>query len=363
MLMGSPGSLLRRAGFWIALVTFVLITIPHYAEALTYPAFLARTFDSLEMSRHVFERMLYLVPVSVAALSFGLYGGLGVSALVLAAMLPRAVLLSAHPPDAVLESSMVFAIGCTLSYSYAMLRKERGLRQKLETAERNMRGFLKQLTTAQEDERLRIAGELHDDTIQSMVVLTRGLDSLVAGRQDLPSEVREKLEDLWHQGNNVIMGLRRLSQNLRPAALNRLGLVSALEWLASEMAQRGGIEINTEVEGLEPRLPEEVEMALFRITQEALNNVHKHAAAQRVLIKITYRSDAVSLTVEDDGCGFDTASRTDDPTRLGKLGLIGMQERASLVGGRLGIVSKVGVGTRIDVTVPLHTAPDQPRAD
>ena len=114
----------------------------------------------------------------------------------------------------------------------------------------NLRFYLQQATRAQEEERKRISHELHDDTIQALVVLSRQLDALASSSKGLSEETRLRLEELWQQTNNIMQGVRRLSQDLRPAALDRLGLLAALEWLASDVAEYSGIA--TKVKSLAP---------------------------------------------------------------------------------------------------------------
>lgn len=215
----------------------------------------------------------------------------------------------------------------------------------------NLAFYLRQATRAQEEERKRISRELHDDTIQALVVLSRQLDSLTSSKE-LAETVRSRVEELWQQTNNIIHGVRRLSQDLRPAALDRLGLLPALEWLASDIAEYSGIETKISVTGTERRLPEEVELVLFRITQEALRNVWRHAQATKAEIKVEFDTDRTRITVSDNGKGFNVPVKIGDLARDSKLGLAGIQERAQLVGGVLAVQSEPGKGTTISVDIP-----------
>jgi two-component system sensor histidine kinase DegS len=211
----------------------------------------------------------------------------------------------------------------------------------------NLRFYLQQVTKAQEEERKRISHELHDETIQALVVLSRRLDTLASDKKGLPEEHRHNLEEIWQQTNDVIREVRRLSQDLRPAALDRLGLVPALEWLASEAAEYSGINTNVSVLGNVRRFPGEVELVLFRITQEALRNVWRHSSASTAKIKVEFEEDKVRITVSDNGKGFKIPERMVDYARDGKLGLAGMQERAQLIGGTLKVSSREGEGTDV----------------
>ena len=211
----------------------------------------------------------------------------------------------------------------------------------------SLRFYLQQVTKAQEEERKRISHELHDETIQALVVLSRRLDTLASDKKGLPEEHRHNLEEIWQQTNDVIREIRRLSQDLRPAALDRLGLVPALEWLASEATEYSGIRTNVSVLGNIKRFPGEVELVFFRITQEALRNVWRHSSASTAKITVEFEEDKVRITVSDNGKGFRIPERMVDYARDGKLGLAGMQERAQLIGGTLKVSSREGKGTDV----------------
>ncbi len=216
----------------------------------------------------------------------------------------------------------------------------------------NLRFYFQQATKAQEEERKRISHELHDETIQSLVVLSRQLDALATNDQGLSKENRARLEDLWRQTDSILQGLRRLSQDLRPAALDRLGLLPAVEMLASEVTRHSNVVTKVNMLGKEHRLPEEVAIALFRITQEALRNVWRHSGATRAEITIDFSNDRTKITVSDNGKGFQIPEKMSDLAKHDKLGLAGMQERAQLIGGTLTVQSQPGKGTTITVEAP-----------
>jgi len=218
----------------------------------------------------------------------------------------------------------------------------------------NLRFYLQQTTRAQEEERKRISRELHDETVQSLVVLSRQIDTLVSGGKGLSEENRLHLEELWRQTNNIIREIRRLSQDLRPAALDRLGLLPALEWLASDAAEYSGIATKVNILGNEQRFPEEVELLLFRITQEALRNVWRHSQATEAEVKVEFNEDKFRITVNDNGKGFSVPETIGDLARDGKLGLAGMQERTQLLGGTLTVESRPDKGSSVTVELPAQ---------
>lgn len=217
----------------------------------------------------------------------------------------------------------------------------------------NLRYYVGQITKAQEEERKRISHELHDDTIQALVVLSRRLDTIASSDKGLQEDSRIRLEELRQQVNDIMQSVRRLSQDLRPAALDRLGLLSALEWLSTDTSQYSGIDTRVNVVGTERRISKEAELLLFRIAQEAVRNVWRHSQATRAEIKVEFIENKVVLTVIDNGKGFNLPRNIDDLARYGKLGLAGMQERARLAGGTLMIKSRVGEGVTITVELPL----------
>ncbi|HZD80072.1 MAG TPA: GAF domain-containing sensor histidine kinase [Actinomycetota bacterium] len=211
-----------------------------------------------------------------------------------------------------------------------------------------LHSYVRQVVAAQEDERARIARDLHDETAQELVVMRRELDELIASGDGLPGRVADRLEDLRTRSGSALSGLRRFGRDLRPALLDDLGLAPALEWLVEDMGNRTGIGAGFRVHGQVRRLAPEVEVALFRITQEALRNVERHAGASRVFVDMQFDHGSASISVEDDGRGF-RRRPTDAFARRGHLGLLGMEERARLIGAAMSIWSQPGSGSRVKV--------------
>lgn len=220
----------------------------------------------------------------------------------------------------------------------------------------NLRFYVSEVLKAQEKERLRIARELHDDTAQALTGLSRRLDMLadtLTSSDDQPrQEIAERLEELRGQSDTILEGVRRFSRDLRPPVLDDLGLLPALKWLATSLEEQHGIAANIRVLGEQHRLPDDTELALFRIAQEALNNTAKYAGASAVELAVDFRSGGITLAISDDGKGFEVPRGITDLASSGKLGIIGMQERVRLLGGTLDIHSESGSGTSVTVTVP-----------
>lgn len=209
--------------------------------------------------------------------------------------------------------------------------------------------LLERVIAAQEAERQRLARELHDEAAQILTALSLGFRTLQEA-SNLSAPQRQMVESLKQQTTTLMQELHRMSVELRPSALDRLGLAAALEQYAREFEQRYGISAEFEVEGMEQaRLPAEMQINLYRIVQEALTNVARHAKASRVSVTVQGRDDALVVTIEDDGQGFnvETAKKSD------RLGLFGMQERAALLGGFLQIESAPGSGTTVYVEIPF----------
>jgi PAS domain S-box-containing protein len=213
--------------------------------------------------------------------------------------------------------------------------------------------LIKRVMSAQEEERRRIARELHDETGQSLTSLLVGL-RLIGDTRTL-KKAKTQVNQLRHIAVQILDNLRRLARGLHPSILDDLGLIVALTRYAGDYAKSYGIAVNIQAEGLgSSRLPSPVETALYRIVQEALTNIARHAAAKTVRIALTGQPSGVHMIVEDDGHGFDVETTLRTSTTSDHLGLYGMCERAMLLGGSVTIESKRGEGTTISVQIPFE---------
>ncbi|HLV81187.1 MAG TPA: sensor histidine kinase, partial [Chthonomonadaceae bacterium] len=203
---------------------------------------------------------------------------------------------------------------------------------------------------AQEKERRHLARELHDEIGQALTAVKINLESLQRAAE---APRTERLGDSIAIVQQTLEQVRSLSLDLRPAMLDDFGLTAALRWHFDRQAKRTGIELHLDCEPFRKRLPPTIETACFRVAQEALTNILRHAKAGQV--RVTLRQDAqeVLLTVEDDGAGFNVAAARRAATRNASMGLLGMEERARLAGGRLEIVSERRRGTKIEAHFPL----------
>jgi signal transduction histidine kinase len=216
--------------------------------------------------------------------------------------------------------------------------------------------LLNQVITVQEEERRRIARELHDETAQSLASLLLGLSALQEART--LRAARTQAGDLHRVATRALAEVRRLAWGLRPAVLDDLGLATALERYAQEFGRTRGITVTVESAGLAGgRLPAAVETSLYRIMQEALSNVARHAGARKVRVQLEHRDGSVALVVEDDGQGFDPAQPPARPTAARGLGIHSMRERAAVHRGALAIDSAPERGTRVSVEIPVTAGP------
>jgi len=222
-------------------------------------------------------------------------------------------------------------------------------------AEASRMQLLHRLVTAQEEEQRRLSRELHDQTGQSLAALMLGLKSIEDSNQ-LSNTALNRLCKLQELTSQLARDVHHLASNLRPSALDDLGLQTALSNYVEEWAERTKISADFHCNGLiEKRLPRQIETAVYRIVQEALTNVLKHADAQNVSVILEYRRNRVQAIIEDDGSGFDTERVVNVRTGTGRLGLLGMQERVALVDGELNIESTPRSGTTVIVHIPISS--------
>lgn len=500
--------LMTRCSFWIVVALMLGTTVLHY---LTPQARLLSPSVNTFLSRHAVERIIFALPVSVAASAFGLSGGMLTSAFAILIMLPRAIWISAHPADALLETAAAGLVGCLVSWTIGVQQREKALHQRaasrlhvvnavtaivsgsldleqilraalqstldvtgfeagwvfslnnrsqelvlvaeqgipqtmigelrglqmsssaygraalsdalttitactpeahamereglrtqvaipLKSKERargvlvlasrrsrallpeeeelltavgsaigvaiesarlyeRMRFYARQIIQAQEEERQRIARELHDGVLQQLIVLSRRLDAWIVPSQPLCRVPAERVVLVQELIRDMSSEMRRFVRDLRPSTLDHLGLVPALKGVLRGLETEHKVAAQLQVVGQAERLLPDQELALFRVAQEALSNVRRHADASQVSVRIEFRPAQVQMTVEDDGDGFHVPEAVDDYVSIGKLGLAGMDERARSVGGTLVIRSEPEHGTAVSMTIPIGSGP------
>jgi len=229
----------------------------------------------------------------------------------------------------------------------------RSLLNQLEDRNQELHALSRRAIDAQEEERKSIARSLHDDTGQALTMLIISLDQFEAHLPAQHADLIKEIHASRQLASNALAELRRIVFGLRPTILDDLGLVSAIRWYARSNLEAAGISFEVDAPETLPDLSPQVSITLFRISQEAVNNILRHAAARSVLIRISIRSHFICLEIKDDGRGFDLQAASDDALQSHRLGLLGLRERAELLGGEILIDSSPGHGTCLEVCLPL----------
>ncbi|MFQ5996853.1 MAG: sensor histidine kinase, partial [Dehalococcoidales bacterium] len=204
----------------------------------------------------------------------------------------------------------------------------------------------------QEEERKRIARELHDETSQVLASLSASLEAITEMLPTNTDKIKALLKNAQGLSVTLIDEIHRLIYELRPTLLDDLGLVAATRWLAENTLETTGVAVNFETTGKERRLPSQLETTLFRVIQEAISNIAKHAHARNVSLMLHFRRNVIGVSIKDDGSGFDVEEAIRAKDRPRGLGLLGMKERVELFHGTFAIRSHPGGGTEIDIEIP-----------
>ncbi len=337
---------LRDRRFWMVQVVVLAIAAAHTTiEAM----------GALEDLRDLYLLPVstYFIPVLYAALNFGLEGALPTALWCVLLTTPNIVLLhhGAGRIGVVVQLTFLVLLGAMVAIR---VDKERRAKLAAEDANRrlaevqaSLKSYIGLALRAQEVERFRLSRELHDETVQELVVAKAALEDVLGAQGQ-----RARLEYVDTTLQRCIDGIRRFCRALRPSVLDDLGLVPALDWLLSDLAGRTGIRVALEVQDDRLRLNPEQELVIFRVAQEALHNVEHHAHASRVVVRLACDPGRLNLEVVDDGCGFDPAN-----VRQGSLGLSGMKERASLIDAAFEISSRPGATcVRLNLSPALDLA-------
>lgn len=232
---------------------------------------------------------------------------------------------------------------------------------KVKVAQQGLRSYISAITTGQEEERRRLARELHDDTIQSLIALKQRAQ--LASISNEKETNQAKLNEIQEMVDETIRDLRRITRDLRPIYLEDLGLVASLEMLCRETSSSKGIPVEFKRIGNEQRFSREVELTLYRMAQEGLNNVSRHANAYQASILINFADKSTAITISDDGQGFTVPDNPAEFAPGGHYGLLGLHERAELIGAKLKIESAPHQGTRLEITFPTSAENNSSQAN
>lgn len=287
---------------------------------------------------------LLLVPVSYASLRFGLVGSVATAAWATVLWLPDLLLPGdhGHAGNDLIELALVIAVAVFVGRHIDTEQKERDRAHRLASM----------LLRAQEEEQRRIAQELHDEPLQLLVDLSRTLDEATLAAADTPG-LPARLTQAREEVLEVSARVRAVVRGLRPPALDKLGLIPALRGLVAAANNTTDAEIELTIGGDDHRLPPAVELGVYRIAQEALNNAIRHGHPRRISVTFEHNDRQVRLQVADDGHGFDGQS-PELAASADSFGLIGMHERAELMGGRLNVGSAPAGGTVVDLSMAVH---------
>jgi signal transduction histidine kinase len=367
---------------WIIGLTLVLILYPpsydrmvaadvYTRYSLGIPGAALAVWGLLLQRKRFFQEGMYGFgrDVTLAALAFGLYGAVGQLFVSSSNIFPSVTLNTeafirwfGFPVQvfraAMAAMSAVFIVRSLRAFEVESNRHVQSLELAHATEQRRLEELRAELfhrtVKAQENERQRIARELHDETGQTLTALgmgLRGLSESIITHPQLAVEQAKQLEALTLSG---VQELQRMVSGLHPPQLDDLGLLAALRWYINDISQRSGIPIELHGEGPKPRLNSDMRAVIFRIAQEAITNVVRHANASRVDVDLIYSTDDIYLKIKDDGQGFDVEKILQEGVESSTCwGLLGMQERASLVGGTCKIDSAPGQGTCVEVHVPI----------
>jgi signal transduction histidine kinase len=237
-----------------------------------------------------------------------------------------------------------------------------GMAGQIQHYQAGMRDYIAAVTMAQEEERQRLARELHDETVQALIALGHRIELIEHVLDKNPDRARQRLAELSRLAADTQQAVRRFSRALRPLYLEDLGFVPALEMLAQETEREHGLPVAVDIEGAVRRLAPDLELTVYRIAQEGLSNVVRHAQARQARLTVVFAVDELNLCLHDDGQGFSPPVNPAELGQQGHYGLMGLHERALLFGGRLEIHSKPGQGTTLAVCLPLPDASTQERS-
>lgn len=304
-------------------------------------------------------RMLYFIPISLffvpvvyAALNFGFVGSISTAVWIVVITIPNWIFWH----EGLERLGVIFQLAIIVAMAVFVgqrVDRETSARRRAEEARVELKTYATHLVQAQEDERQRIARELHDETIQSLALLCRRLDSVETTGKGLPSTVIKELREARKITEAVVNELRDFARDLRPAILDDLGIVPSIRRLLVDSTERSKIKGQVKLVGEERRLPRDVEVGVFRIAQEALWNVERHSRATEVVVTITFAKSEAMLSVSDNGVGFKVPSILGGFSSTGRLGLLGAQERVELLGGKLEVQSNPEKGTTIIASIPI----------
>lgn len=346
----KPGKLIQNLHFWALILIIIALTLMYYQRILFH--YIPEWFWQIEVFefKNYLHGILLCIPLVYAALVFW-WRGVFITWLLSVAITTPLILY--YSPRAVTFATNLFYLLIPLLvvvYITLELNWRNKERKTLAEREAERQAYMSQIFTAQEEERRRIAQELHDDSTQTLLVIANRAQALVRhGISKSYPQVKEQAEWIRDAILQVSEDLRRLSRDLRPSILDEMGLLPALRLLVERLNQDGQTNTQIVIKGETCELQDAIEVTIFRIVQEALNNMRRHAQAAEATVTLEFHTETIKVSVQDNGKGFALPKRMSTLTAEGKLGLAGMQQRAKSLDGTFDIQSEPGKGTLISV--------------
>jgi two-component system, NarL family, sensor histidine kinase DegS len=299
--------------------------------------------------------ILFYVPMIYATIVFGWRGTLAAWIISLAIIFPH--LISYTSSYRALFNNIILLSIPLLIVAYIVFERKWRNKEKRVASEREAerQKYLAQIFKVQEDERIYIAQEIHDDSLQQLAIITSKIQDLIHDEDlDQHALLKSKVVSIKDMIVAVSGDLRKLSMKLRPKILDDLGLVSALKWQVEHFQQDNNITAEILISGKVKKIPETISDNVFRIVQEALNNVKKHAQASRVNVSVDFCGSVLKIIIKDNGTGFSSDLETSELTNKGKLGIIGMNQRAQFINAKIAFDSIPFQGTSVILEVKLN---------
>jgi signal transduction histidine kinase len=348
---GKSG-ILNNPHFWAIIIIIIALGVLYYIDLIVdiketrwYWLWHLVIFEQ----NYKLHGLLFCIPFIYSALIFRWQGILVTWLISMAILAPRIYYYSIDALSAI--TNVVYLLIPLLIVLIITLQKRwrESEKKAFINKEEERKAYLAQILTAQEDERKRISREIHDDTTQRLWLVANQAQRLVNDKlRRLDPESAEELERIKDTILHISDDARRLSLALRPGILDDLGLVPAIRWLVTQISPEDNIEATITTEGPQRQIDHTFSTHLFRIAQEALSNIRRHAGATRVNITLQFNPETVKMTIQDNGKGFSTRDIT-NLSKQNKLGLIGLHERANLLNGVFKIDSKINKGTTLSV--------------
>lgn len=299
----------------------------------------------VELINHIVG-ILFLVPIIYAAVVFSWQGALATFLLALFGVLP--IMLAIWSTSSLTTNMILLLLPLFITSLVAFeLARRRRERKHFAEREAERQVYISKILESQENERLRIAQEIHDDTVQTLLVIANAAQNLIPSNEKDMGDVKKKAEWIRDATLQASEDLRRTSLDLRPCILDDLGLVPALRWLVNNTNEGSDVNTHIIIKGNKRKLLPQAEVSIFRVVQEALNNIKRHSNAKKALVNLEFNKDSLKITIKDDGQGFHPPKKLDGFAAKGKLGLIGMRQRIDLLGGKFQIRSRRGGGTSL----------------